>query len=96
MFSQSRIMLGLKLILFLITTLEVGCDRFLAHDCTEPEDLEFIPHHRCRMGSDTLVHQTKTVLQETSVAAIDGYECFGSVTTIISICGAYSHNKVEN
>ena len=86
-------MLGLKLLLFLTIAHEIGCDQFLAHDCTEPDGLEFVPHHRCRMGSDTLIHQTRDILQETTVAAIEGYECFGSVTTIISFCGAYSHNK---
>ena len=68
-------------------------DKFIAHDCTKPSDIEYVPHHACRIPTDSLVHKEMVVLQDKNIKPIKGFECKITKTTIVSFCGAYSHTK---
>ena len=68
-------------------------DKFVAHDCTKPSDIEYVPHHSCRLPTDSLVHKQMVIMQDKNINPITGYECKMIKTTIVSFCGAYSHTK---
>jgi hypothetical protein len=63
-------------------------DKFIAHDCSSPVDIEYIPHNTCRIPTDTLVHKRMAILQDKNVKSIEGYECSITMSTIVSFCGA--------
>jgi hypothetical protein len=63
-------------------------DKFIAHDCSSPFDIEYIPHNTCRIPTDTLVHKRMAILQDKNVKSIEGYECSVTMSTIVSFCGA--------
>ena len=81
------------ILLMLISCPSCLCDKFIAHDCSSPDDIEYIPHNSCRIPTDTLVHKNMIILQDKHIKVVEGHECTVSISTIVSFCGAYSHTK---
>lgn len=80
-------------LLLLINCLPTFGDKFIAHDCSSPADIEYIPHNACRIPTDTLIHKRMIILQDKHVKTVEGHECTVTMSSIISFCGAYSHTK---
>ena len=77
-------------VLFLLTSCPTSIvgDKFIAHDCSSPDGIEYIPHNTCRIPTDTLVHKRMVILQDKHVKSVEGYECTVTMSTIVSFCGA--------
>ena len=69
------------------------CDQFVSYDCSDPTSFEYIPHHKCRLPSGTIVKNEYRILQERNIKPVDGHQCSITITNIVSFCGAYSHTK---
>ena len=80
----------------LILTLLMGRTisiEFDAYNCDRPTEIQYLSHDDCIHSNKPTYTREFSVMQKHDIFNVEAFECFMYLTSSISFCGAFSHNK---